>query len=243
VAARTSAPKKRGKHDPAARRARLRPVALGLTGIGVVLLVAALIAFRTLHLRPSAPPLAGAILNPPAAAPDFRLPDQFGQQVRLSSFRGKSVVLTFLYTNCPDACPLITEKLHQAHAMLGPDVDRAAFLAVTVDPAHDTVDQVRAYSEKKDMLQKWHFLVGPEATLKPIWAAYGVSSESEDAIAQQAQATAVAVGAPTPTPSSTNLVEHTSPIFVIDPSGQIRAILDIDAPPSDVVQDIRALLP
>ena len=41
-------------------------------------------------------------------APDFELTDNRGQPVRLRDFRGKAVVLTFIYTSCPDICPTST---------------------------------------------------------------------------------------------------------------------------------------
>src|SRR5579885_1346108 len=63
-------------------------------------------------------------------APDFRLTDQFGKQISLSQFRGEPVVLTFLYTHCPDVCPLTAEKLHQVQLQLGKDASHVMMLAV-----------------------------------------------------------------------------------------------------------------
>jgi protein SCO1/2 len=212
-------------------------IAVGILFVGVAAYVLAVV-------RPGqALTLTGGIIDPPFVAPDFKLTDQFGQPVALSSFTGKVVVLTFLYTNCPDACPLITAKLHQAYQQLGPDTSRLAILAVTVDPARDTTAQVRSYSVQKDMLDKWHFLVGAETELQPVWSAYGIEAVSADALAVQDQATAVALNAATPTPPPVaGTVSHTSPLFLIDRSGKVRAILDIDFAPSDLVQDVRALL-
>ena len=212
-------------------------IATGILLVGVAAYVLAVV-------RPGqAATLTGGIIDPPFVAPDFKLTDQFGQPVALSSFNGKVVVLTFLYTNCPDACPLITEKLHQAYQQLGPDTSRLAILAVTVDPARDTTAQVRSYSVQKDMLDKWHFLVGAEAELQPVWSEYGIEAISADALANQDRATAVALNAATPTPLAVaGTVSHSSPLFVIDRSGKARAILDIDFAPSDLVQDVRALL-
>ncbi len=221
----------------------VRFVAIGLIVVGVGLLGAGLIALGVIRVGPAPAQLAGAVLTPPFNAPDFQLQDQFDQPVRLSSLRGKVVALTFLYTNCPDACPLITEKLHQARAQLGTDAERFAIVAVTVDPEHDTVAQVRSYSTQKDMLDKWHFLVGSRQSVAPVWAAYGVEALSGDAVATQAKATAVALNLATPTPLPVaGLVDHSSPTFVIDRAGQARVILDINFAPSDLVQDVRALL-
>ncbi len=219
---------------------RSRAVAVAMVVVGIVLVVAVLVALRIVRLGSPASGLAGAVIDPPVPAADFTLHDQFDEPISLSSFRGKVVVLTFLYTHCPDACPLITEKLHQAYDLLGPDTSRLAILAVTVDPDRDTVQQVRQYSAEKDMLNKWHFLVGSMAEVKPVWDAYGAGAARDDLLASQANAAAAVT--PTPVPGNGYLVDHTAPIFIIDRTGQERAILDIDFAPSDLVQDIRALL-
>jgi protein SCO1/2 len=213
-----------------------------MIGIGLVLLVAGLISLGVIHIGPRATALVGAIVTPPFEAPNFQLQDQFDQPIALNSFRGKAVVLTFLYTNCPDACPLITEKLHQAYGQLGPDASRTAILAVTVDPAHDTIAQVRSYSVQKDMLQKWHFLVGPAATVGPVWAAYGIEATPDSQLGSTS-ATAPAGGSATPVATAASgPIDHTAPIFVIDPSGKARVLLDVNFETSDLVQDVRAVL-
>lgn len=209
--------------DRSAAAPRMRATAFGLIGVGVVLLAAALVAFVVLPRR--APSLTGSLINPPAPAPAFRLTDQFGRPIALSDFRGKVVVLSFLYTHCPDVCPLITQKLHQAYGMLGPDAGKAEMLAITVDPANDTVAQVHAYSADKDMLQKWHFLVGSRTKLAPIWAAYGVAAQPDGT-----------------QPNGASQIDHTAPVFIIDPDGQMRALLDVNFAPADVVQDVHALM-
>lgn len=64
-------------------------------------------------------------------APDFRLKDQFDKQISLSQFKGKPVVLTFLYTHCPDVCPLIANQLHTTVMSLGKNASRVGFLTVS----------------------------------------------------------------------------------------------------------------
>src|SRR6266705_3576955 len=57
-------------------------------------------------------------------APDFHLKDQLGKPISLSQFKGKPVVLTFLYTHCPDVCPLTADKLHVAMQNLDNDAQQ-----------------------------------------------------------------------------------------------------------------------
>lgn len=202
-----------------AHRRVLRWAALTMVVIGLGLLGGGLISLGVIRLGSTAPPLTGTVLNPPFEAPGFQLHDQFDQPIALSNYRGKVVVLTFLYTNCPDVCPLITATLHQTSEQLGSNADQVAILAISVDPARDTLAQVHAFSSSRDMLHRWHYLIGSMADLEPIWRAYGIGAAT----------------------ASGSLVQHASPTFVIDPKGNVRAILDPDFTPADLIQDIQAL--
>ncbi len=215
-----------------------------LIATGFLLVVtAALIGAGVIRIGRGPTQLTGAVVDPPFAAPNFELNDQFDRPVSLASFKGKVVALTFLYTQCPDACPLITEKLHQAYGQLGPDASRISIIAITVDPEHDTTAQVRSYSVQKDMLDKWHFLVGPSAKIRPVLAAYGIDAIGLDDQAARTQATAVALNLSTPTAlPRKGFVDHSSPTFLIDRTGRARAILDVDFSPTDLIQNVKALL-
>src|SRR5256885_12090797 len=95
-----------------------------------------------------------------APAPNFRLTDQSGQLVSLSQFKGKPVVLTFLYTHCPDQCPLTAEKLHAVMQSLGSDAQRVSVLAVSTDPKGDTTQAALDFSKVYRIQGYWHFFVG-----------------------------------------------------------------------------------
>ncbi|HEU5366967.1 MAG TPA: SCO family protein [Ktedonobacterales bacterium] len=159
------------------------------------------------------------------SAPDFRLNDQFGKPVSLSQFRGHPVVLTFLYTHCPDTCPLIADKLHLALSKLGSDSANVGVLAVSTDPQNDTQQSAYQFSQVHHMLNQWHFLLGSSATLTPIWSDYHV----------YAQAT-------TPTASDNNTVDHTVAIYLIDKQGHERVYLGEDFDPNVLASDLQTLL-
>jgi protein SCO1/2 len=159
------------------------------------------------------------------SAPDFRLTDQFGNPVSLSQFRGRPVVLTFLYTHCPDTCPLIADKIHLALEKLGSDSSKVGVLAVSTDPQGDDVAAAYHFSEVHHLLNQWHFLVGSSAQLTPIWSDYHVYA-----------ATA------TPTAASPGTVNHTAAIYLIDKQGHERIYLSEDFDPNVMANDLRALL-
>lgn len=177
--------------------------------------------------RPSnspAPALQGTDLGS-VSAPDFRLNDQFGKPISLSQFRGHPVVLTFLYTHCPDTCPLIADKLHLALSKLGNDSANVGVLAVSTDPQNDTQQSAYQFSQVHHMLNQWHFLLGTSATLTPIWSAYHVYAE-----------------ATTPTASDNNTVDHTVAIYLIDKQGHERVYFGEDFDPNVLASDLQTLL-
>src|SRR3989338_6867882 len=89
----------------------------------------------TIVLAGCAPePLSGTELGADPA-PDLTLTDGLtGSPVTLSSLRGSVVALTFLYTRCPDSCPLVAEQFRATQNELGADADRVRFVGVSVDP-------------------------------------------------------------------------------------------------------------
>ncbi|MEX0804472.1 MAG: cytochrome c oxidase assembly protein [Candidatus Binatia bacterium] len=147
--------------------------------------------------------------------------DQFGKRVSLTDFRGKVVALTFLYTYCPDVCPLVAQKIKETRRLLGNNASRVVFLVVTVDPERDSVARLYEYSNKFDMLENWHFATGSQEELRPIWDYYWVGKvwKSED-----------------------GEVAHQAPVHLVDPRGKIRVVTGATFKPADLAHDIELLL-
>jgi protein SCO1 len=180
--------------------------------------------------RLAAPALEGAVLTPPVRAYDFQLPDQDGRAFSLAGLRGKVVVLTFLYARCPDYCPLIAEQLGTVHTHLAGLGDRVAFVAVSVDPAGDTPEAVRAFLTGHHVAGVLTYLHGTPEQLRPVWTHYFVASEAGGAAATSAGA-----------PASPPTIGHTTIVYVIDPKGQVRVFLPANFDPKDLETDIRLL--
>jgi protein SCO1/2 len=152
-------------------------------------------------------------------APDFRLSDQFGKQVSLSQFKGEPVILTFLYTHCPDVCPLTAEKLHSTIQMLNGDAQKIGIVAVTIDPARDNQAAALSFSKSHNMQDDWHYLVGTRNQLSPIWSDYHIF------VQQQQQA-----------------VNHSMGLYLIDKQGKQRVYMDTDFTPDQLSANLKILL-
>lgn len=160
-------------------------------------------------------------------APDFSLHDAGGRPVRLADFRGKVVVLNFVYTQCPDVCPLHAEAIAQVQEMVNvtPMKDGVAFVTVTTDPARDTPEILRAYGGDHGLgPANWQFLTsGPD--------------QPEDATRKLAEAFGH-----TFTPTEDGMQMHGTVTHIVDQDGTWRGNFHgLDFEPVNLVTFVNAL--
>jgi protein SCO1/2 len=167
------------------------------------------------------PRFAGAELAPPRTAPPIALHDVNGARVTLSAQRGRYVLVTFIYTHCPDVCPLITQNLNAALRVIGPGARKQVrVLAVSVDPAGDTPTAVRAYIRRKHLLPQFRYLIGSRAELRRVWKAWHVLAVE----------------------TKPDLVDHVAYTALIDTKGKERVLYDASVHATQVVHDLRVLM-
>jgi protein SCO1/2 len=166
--------------------------------------------------EPAPSPYRGMTVVGSSKAPDFALRDQDGRLVRMSAQRGRFTLVTFLYTNCPDVCPLIAEHLNTALRRVGD----TRVLAVSVDPKGDTPTAVRRFVAVHRLVPRFRYLSGTAAQLKPVWAAYHVAADPQH---------------------GTTAVGHSALVLLVDPEGVERLVYDSYVKPGDIVHDIDAL--
>ena len=110
-------------------------------------------------------------------APDFELVDQFDNPVNMSQFEGKVVVITFVFTHCPEICPAVTYQMKKLSEELGDDYNESVvFLSVTVDPERDTPERLSSFASSHDA--SWQFLTStadsPVGDMASVWYDYGM---------------------------------------------------------------------
>ena len=213
---------------PGKAAARGFPIAAGIAAAVAVVAIAAGAGWYAVQHRAGQGQLAGPLLRDSPPAPNFALRDQDGQSIQMASLRGRVVALTFLYTKCPDACPLIAAKLARGWRQLGTDLGAVTMLAVSVDPANDTPDAAKAFDATYGLAPpSWHYLVGGVPELVPIWRNYHVTA---GAAAQVAGAS-----------GGNGTIDHTGIVYLIDRQQRVRVALDVNFQPQDFVQDVHAL--
>lgn len=164
----------------------------------------------------------GAVASPAVPAPPLALGNYLGQPVDLASYRGKAVLVTFLYANCPTLCPVIEANLHAAQDLMGANAARVQIIAVSVDPRGDTPRAVAAFLKAHGMVGRMQYLVGNTAQLARVWSAWNVGSARD---AQQP-----------------DLINHSGLVYGIGASGKLTTLYPGNFTPSQIVHDIPGLL-
>jgi protein SCO1/2 len=157
----------------------------------------------------------------PKKAFNFTLTDIDNSQVSLEDFRGKLVLIGFIYTHCPDVCGILTMHFLQIQRkfsdLIGKDLE---LIFITTDPERDTPERLRAYT--KGFKGKWHFLTGERDYLEKVWEAYHVYVKDKPAA---------------------GIVYHTYMVVLIDREGFIRyRYVGLVDPKDVIVKDIEYLL-
>lgn len=135
--------------------------------------------------------LAGLVLGacargPAVPMPPFTLVDQSGAAVSSESLRGRVLVVSFVFTTCVEACPLITAQLARLQSRTRAEqLDaRVRFVSITLDPVTDTPAVLRRYAAAYGIdLASWHFLTGAPDDVARVIRTFGLATVAGDRIA------------------------------------------------------------
>ncbi|ADU39203.1 SCO family protein [Variovorax paradoxus] len=156
-------------------------------------------------------------------AKDFSLKDADGKVRTMADFKGKAVVLFFGYAQCPDVCPTTMTEMAQVKQQLGKDGDKLQVLFVTVDPARDTPEVMKAYMGAFD----------------PNFVALIPTPDELAATAKDFKVYYKKVDGKTPTSYS---MDHSAASFIYDPQGRLRLYARYGAGVPSMVSDLKTLL-
>jgi protein SCO1/2 len=164
-------------------------------------------------------------------APAFELTDQQGRSFGSTDLAGRAAVFSFVYTNCPDTCPLLTatmarvqEKL-RTEGLLGSKVQ---MVSVTVDPDRDTPAVLAEYAGRYHAdPDAWRFLSGDREVVYEVLAGFKLNT------VEVARASAGA-----------DVIPHSNRFVVVDPTGRVRAQLrGEEVSPEEVLRTLKRVLP
>lgn len=164
---------------------------------------------------------SGGEAAPAELAAPLVLHDSLGHLVNLDEYRGKAVLVTFIYTHCPDVCPLIVSHLKTAQALLGPKAKRLQIVAVSTDPRGDTPKTVAAFLKAHGMTGRMQYLIGNRQELGHVWKDWNIVAK--------------------PAKAGRDLVEHSALVYGIAANGKITTLYPANFSPSQIVHDVPLL--
>jgi protein SCO1 len=160
----------------------------------------------------------GSVATPPETEPPLALRSYTGQRVNIDQYRGKAVLVTFLYTKCPDVCPIIASNLGVSLNLLGAaKASHVQLLAVSVDPRGDTPKAVRAFLARRKLIGRMQYLIGNAHELARVWKAWNVGSEQDS--------------------QDPGLVNHSGLVYGVSGSGKLTTLYAANFQPSEIVHD------
>jgi len=118
--------------------------------------------------------------------PNFTLRNQDNREIRINNYRGKTLLLTFIYTRCPvpEYCTLMSDNFAQIERALGQDpqvYEKTHLLSISIDPAYDTPEVLRSYGAahteryEKETFSHWEFAGGTSEQVKDIAQFFGLT--------------------------------------------------------------------
>lgn len=158
--------------------------------------------------------------------PPFSLMERSGRQVTLDSMRGKVWIADFVFTNCPDICPLLNSRIAGIQKELLASGENVAIVSFSVDPANDTPEVLRDYADHLGADPRWLFMTGNKAQLQKIaMEGFLMAFYNEEGMA----------------PAD---ISHSSKIALVDQDGVVRRFYEgvTQDESAKIVADVKTLL-
>ena len=156
-------------------------------------------------------------------AKDFPLLDADGKTRSIRDFVGKVTVVFFGYTQCPDVCPTTLQELMEVKQMLGPQGDKLQGVFISLDPARDTPEVLKAYVGNFD----------------PSMVALTGTPEQIAAVAKDFKVFFKKVEGKAP---GAYTVDHSAGLYMYDPQGRLRAYHRYGSGAATLAADAKVLL-
>lgn len=156
-------------------------------------------------------------------AQDFNLLDHHGQKRQLKDYLGKTVIMFFGYTHCPDVCPTTMADMANAMKLLGEKANQVQVIFITLDPERDTQDVLAKYVPSFD--QRFVGLYGDVAQTALVAKTYKVFFEKQ-----------LEAG------KSGYTIDHSAGSYVYDKTGKIRIYFKYGQKPTEIASDLKQIM-
>ena len=168
---------------------------------------------------------------------EFSLIKPDGNVTNLSDYEGQVLVVSFIYSRCPDVCPVVSANLRWISQQLADDYEtNFSIVSITVDPWWDTQNVLGQYATERNL--SWPHLTGEVATLEPVWESFhvGLQTYINESANNESNSTS---GRHHPD----YLVDHSTATIIIDKEHKQRVRWnDTDWEPTLFAEDVQQLI-
>ena len=143
-------------------------------------------------------------------------------------YQGKTTLISFIYTNCPDVCRAITANMKNIQSALE-DTSNVRFVEITFDPERDTPSVLSRYKEVYNLNDQFSLLTGPPPIVDSLMAELNIVAKKAriDSLQQD---------------SSDYFMQHSNTIYVMDEQGRVRTEYPASmVPPENVIEDLQKI--
>jgi len=179
--------------------------------------------------------LEGSTKGFPRKAPEMKgLFTDKGKPFSLKKYKGKVLIITYGYTQCPHVCPTILSYLKQVENKLNEDgyKNKYQIIFVSVNPEDDTVERLKNY-KKEHYLNNFIFLTGSKKALKKVWNNYNIYVKDKGTMTMKHNNMIM----------KHRMIDHTAKITIIDKRMNIREeFLGMYLPVNKIVKDVEELI-
>ena len=178
--------------------------------------------------------------DPEYAVNEFSLIKPDGNLTNLSDYEGQVLIVSFIYSRCPDVCPIVSSNLRWVSQELADDYEtNFSIISVTVDPWWDTQNVLGEYADQRNL--SWPHLTGDLESLDPIWESFHVGLQTYTNVSNETNE-----GDSNNTSGRHHpdyLVDHSTATIIIDKEHKQRVRWnDLDWEPTLFAEDVQQLM-
>ena len=138
-------------------------------------------------------------------------------------------LLTFVFTECSNVCPIVTSQIKQS-LILNDSEKETPVILISVDPENDTEEAVYNFIEKWELTSNWSYITGNKNSLEPIWKNYFINPINTHPMEKLSKNLA-----------AKNRIIHTSPVYIFNKNGSAKVVHNSPIDPEKLVSDMKIL--
>jgi len=174
------------------------------------------------------PEIQGNVLKNHNSIP-FNVTDHNGQKINSLNMNHDFFLMTFVFTECTDVCPIVVSQIKQALVLNSSETTTPVIL-ISVDPQNDNNESVNEFITKWELSSNWSYIYGSHNSLETIWENYFINPISLSTIEDLSNKLA-----------SKNKIIHTSPVYIFNKNGKAQVVHNSPIIPKKLLNDIKAV--